>query len=238
MTIDGASLRSFSGGGLATLTEDPDCCPVLFHRHGGGECTCRPGGSEARPHNWPPGPRRAMGETDPRSRVPGGSKDGAGTPRAHDPRRAQPQASWSADAPRARVRRNRARVRRHRARLRRHRELRRLHVRSNSNHDSSADSPATENASGTETPSQVAPSTASPYAAPPKLCRRPSPTEETPTPPPFRRRSIRGAHGPGCTVQLQADSYKTSQDTPVTSNFQGKPPRRCRERHHNRGAPD
>jgi Periplasmic copper-binding protein (NosD) len=78
---------------------------------------------------------------------------------------------------------------------------------------------ATENASGTATPSQVAPSTASPYAGPTETLQAPKPNGKDDTATIQKALNACAAHGPGCTVQLQAGTYKTSQL--VTSNFQG-----------------
>ena len=73
--------------------------------------------------------------------------------------------------------------------------------------------------SGTATPTPAAPSTASPYAGPTETLQAPKPNGKDDTASIQQALNSCVAHGPGCTVQLQAGTYKTSQL--VTSNFEG-----------------
>ena len=78
---------------------------------------------------------------------------------------------------------------------------------------------ATANVSGTSTPTLSAPSTATPYAGPTETLQAPKPNGKDDTANIQKALNSCVARGPGCTVQLQAGTYKISQL--VTSNFQG-----------------
>jgi hypothetical protein len=77
----------------------------------------------------------------------------------------------------------------------------------------------TANASGTETPTLTAPSIATPYAGPTETLQGPKPNGKDDTAAIQKALDTCVAHGPGCTVLLQAGTYKIRQL--VTSNFQG-----------------